>query len=249
MPTTQGPVPNQSQIFAALRSFLLDVCPTCEVIQGQANRVPEPVSSDFIIMTMGDRRRLATNIDTAVDAKFSGWISGATMTISATFHFLGSIAIGDQVYGVGTAVGTKVVALGTGTGGVGTYTVSPSQNVGSSSSPIILSTGTKSVLQKVELPVQLDVHGPSSHDNAQIISTLFRDEYATAFFSDLSPAVDVAPLHADDPKQIPFVNDQDQYEDRYVVMARLQANQVVTVPQEFADSVVVELIEADLYPS
>jgi hypothetical protein len=49
---------------------------------------------------------------------------------------------------------------------------------------------------------------------------------------------DVAPLHADDPKQIPFINAEQQYEYRWVIEAHMQANQIVLgIPQQFFDVV------------
>jgi hypothetical protein len=57
----------------------------------------------------------------------TGAISGTTLTISAISA--GILEIGDVIEGTGVAVGTKITALGTGTGGVGTYTVNISQLV------------------------------------------------------------------------------------------------------------------------
>lgn len=62
-------------------------------------------------------------------ASFTGAISGTTMTVSAMVS--GAIAVGNEVRGSGVTAGTLVSALGTGTGGTGTYTVTPSQSVGS----------------------------------------------------------------------------------------------------------------------
>jgi hypothetical protein len=56
-------------------------------------------------------------------------ISGTTLTVSAVTS--GTIAVGDLVYGAGIQPYTRVTALGTGTGGIGTYTVSVSQTVAS----------------------------------------------------------------------------------------------------------------------
>lgn len=60
---------------------------------------------------------------------FTGSISGTTLTVTAISN--GSIQIGEVISGSGVTSGTKVTALGTGTGGTGTYTVSPSQTVSS----------------------------------------------------------------------------------------------------------------------
>lgn len=75
----------------------------------------------------------ATLIQTALadqDASFTGAIAGATLTASSV---TGIIAIGQEVTGPGVTVGTVITALGSGTGGAGTYTVSPSQTVASAS--------------------------------------------------------------------------------------------------------------------
>lgn len=57
-------------------------------------------------------------------------ISGTTMTVSAVTS--GSLAVGQMITGAGVTPGTYVTALGTGSGGTGTYTVSVSQTVASS---------------------------------------------------------------------------------------------------------------------
>jgi hypothetical protein len=56
-------------------------------------------------------------------------ISGTTMTISAVTS--GAVSVNDVVTGSGVVAGTTITALGTGTGGVGTYTVSISQTTAS----------------------------------------------------------------------------------------------------------------------
>lgn len=65
-------------------------------------------------------------------ALFTGSIAATTLTVTAMTS--GTIAVGDKVYAVagnGVAVKTVINAFGTGTGGVGTYTVSVSQTVAS----------------------------------------------------------------------------------------------------------------------
>lgn len=105
----------------------------------------------------------------------------------------------------------------------------------------------KTAEQRMDAVYQIDVHGPNSTDNAQIITTLFRDPFATDYFDANYPAL--SPLYADDAKQLPFINDSNQYEDRWVIEAHLQANIVVTVPQQTADTVTVEVISVDAtYP-
>jgi hypothetical protein len=61
-------------------------------------------------------------------AEYTADISTTTMTVSAISS--GSIQVG-QFISSGAAAGTYITAFGTGTGGVGTYTVSISQTVSS----------------------------------------------------------------------------------------------------------------------
>jgi len=62
-------------------------------------------------------------------ATFTATISTTTMTVSAVSA--GTIAVGQTISGTGVTAGTTITALGTGTGGAGTYTISPSQTVAS----------------------------------------------------------------------------------------------------------------------
>ncbi len=63
------------------------------------------------------------------DAVVTGAIAGTTLTVSAVAD--GALAIGQVISGTGITAGTRITALGTGTGGVGTYTVSVSQTAAS----------------------------------------------------------------------------------------------------------------------
>jgi hypothetical protein len=70
------------------------------------------------------------------DAQFTGSISGTTLTVASVAY--GSVVVGQTISGTGVTGGTKITAYGTGTGGAGTYTVSASQTV---SSTTITATG------------------------------------------------------------------------------------------------------------
>jgi hypothetical protein len=67
---------------------------------------------------------------TAVGCVFTGTISGTTLTVSAVSS--GTLYLGQTVQGAGVTLGSVITALGTGTGGTGTYTLSTSSTVGSS---------------------------------------------------------------------------------------------------------------------
>lgn len=61
--------------------------------------------------------------------QFTGTISTTTLTVTAVAK--GQLAVGQIISGAGVTPGTRITALGTGTGYTGTYTISVSQTVGS----------------------------------------------------------------------------------------------------------------------
>ncbi len=108
----------------------------------------------------------------------------------------------------------------------------------------------QSFMQQTDITFQLDVHSANtldSADMAQTISTMLRDSYATTYFASQNPSI--APLYADDPRQVPFINAENQYETRWIVEARIQANQTVSgVPADFAESAIINLVDASILP-
>jgi hypothetical protein len=246
-------------VLTALRSFLLGFLPAgVEVIRAEINRVSEPRGVDFVVMTPILRGRLSTNVVTVSDVVFTGSIAGNIMTVTAVAS--GVLAVGQSVIAPGVALGTVILSVGDAGVGTQTFTVSISQTVASQA----LYAGTRSAKQATQVTVQLDVHGPNSADNAQMISTLFRDEYATTQFklgipiqaasgsaiqtgwgALMTEPVDVQPLYASDPRQTPFINAENQYEYRWTIDAVMQANPIVTTPQQFMDQITVTPISVD----
>jgi len=223
----------------ALRSFLTGILPaSVQVIKAQANQVAEPLG-DFVAMTPIRRERISTNIDTWEDIVLVGSIANVTLTVTDITG--GDLVIGNPLIGANLAFGTIITAFDTGTGGAGTYTVAPG---GQSVTDQAFYAGMKHLLAPTEIVIQLDVHGPASAENAQIITTLFRDEYATQVFADLQDVA--APLYTSDPRQMPFINAEQQYEWRWTIDASLEARITTSVLQEFADQLVVSLTAVDL---
>lgn len=89
-----------------------------------------------------------------VAAVFVGAISGTTLTVTGVNS--GALAVGDVLAGVGVISGTYVSAFGSGTGGVGTYTVSASQTV---SSTTITATQPAAVFTATATGTTLNVTG------------------------------------------------------------------------------------------
>ena len=73
--------------------------------------------------------RYTWRISSPSSAVFTGSISGTTLTVTAITN--GTIAINQSLFGVGITQETIITALGTGTGGIGTYTINQSQTVAS----------------------------------------------------------------------------------------------------------------------
>jgi len=252
-----GPSITEKQLFTTLRGFLADILPPAtQIVRAQVNRTAMPVG-DFVLMTALRRERLSTNIDLTIDTSLTAQIDGSMLTVHAISN--GSLAVGSLLFGSppptdwdggttdwdgGAATwdyfsyvlpGTRVTAFLTGTGGAGTYTVDPPQAVGVG--PIYAGI-TRSVMP-TEVTFQLDVFGEACAENAQIVSTVVRDEYATRWFGETG--LDIQPLHADDGRQMPFIDAETQYENRWIVEVCLQANMEVDTPMQFADEVAVTI--------
>ena len=212
----------QSQVMAALGGFLASVLPAnVLVILGQTNRVPQPAGTDFVEMTPLTQERLAGNVDNLVNPSFfTGSITGTTLTI--TNVVTGSLAVGTYITGPNVLAGTQITALGSGTGGVGTYTVNSTQTA--PSGPIQAATLTYQ--QYTQVVWQIDVHGPNSGDNAQIITTLRRDQYACSIFE--AAGLDMDPLFASEPRQTPFIDGEQQYENRWSIDLTMEVNPIVS---------------------
>lgn len=154
----------ENDVFIALRTYLLSILDPAvwEVMQGQENRVAEPIGVNFIVMTPMSRPRLSTNIDT--------WDR-----------------TGDD----------------------------PS---------------AKMIETDLQFDMQLDIHGPGGSDAATVIAATIFDEYARYELKETL----IAPLYATDGNQIPFVNGEGQYENRWVMTVALQIRPAVSTPMEFA---------------
>lgn len=107
-----------------------------------------------------------------------------------------------------------------------------------------IGVGTRSFENHYSYRVQLDFYGPDAGDWATQIHTLLTTEYGV---DALKP--EVSPLQCDDPLQLPLINGEQQFEQRWSFAAHLQYNPIVSVPQEFAESLEITLVEVDsTYP-
>jgi len=121
---------------------------------------------------------------------------------------------------------------------LGTNTVSWDQTMGGNPS-------VATDAEAVSIAMQLDFHGANSTDNAQVFAALFRSAYACDYMA----ATGVSPDYCTDGHQMPFINGEDQWEDRWVLNAVMDCVIAVQAPQQFANTLVVDLINVDAnYP-
>jgi len=112
--------------------------------------------------------------------------------------------------------------------------------------------GLQSIKRRMEWKVQLDVYGGkasdgvtvlSAFDQAQILYTLVRTQYTFEVFA--ATGVEMQPLYADEPRNMTIVDGEAQYEDRWTFDLHVQFNPVVTMSQDFAAALALELVEVD----
>jgi hypothetical protein len=87
------------------------------------------VDNGVNVYIVDDSYRYTWFISAPSSAIFTGSISSTTLTVTSVQS--GTIAVGQAIFGQGIAQNSVITALGTGSGGVGTYTVSDSQTVAS----------------------------------------------------------------------------------------------------------------------
>lgn len=108
------------------------------------------------------------------------------------------------------------------------------------------STGAPSSMaieQHIEYRIQVDFYGNEASVWATMLQALFRDSYGADFFATISPKIQ--PLYADDPVQIPLITGENQYLQRWRVLAVMQYNPTMNVTQDFADALTVGLVSVD----
>jgi hypothetical protein len=143
--TVKAVLPNQQEV-RGLRtvsggSILIAVCGPY-VYALTANLVPSVIgqlnsSSGVVRITdngvnvyiVDGAYRYTWYISTPATAVFTGSTSATTLTVTSVSS--GTLAVGQSLYGVGILPETVITALGSGTGGTGTYTINRSQTVAS----------------------------------------------------------------------------------------------------------------------
>lgn len=79
--------------------------------------------------------------------------------------------------------------------------------------------------------MQLDFYGDMAFDRVTKCATMWRSQYTT------NKLQAIQPLYANNPRNMPFVNEQDQYEKRFLLEIALQYNPYYTYAEQ-SDTVV-----------
>lgn len=99
----------------------------------------------------------------------------------------------------------------------------------------------KRILRPSQITIQVDCYGANAGDRAATITTLLRDVTGC----DAMAGAGVQPLYAGDSRQMPMVDGESQYVERWTFDCVLQANPVLTVTQQSATALSVGLKNVD----
>ena len=102
--------------------------------------------------------------------------------------------------------------------------------------------GTATVEGPTRIDIQIDFYGAQAGEFCKTVKTAFRSHWGFAHF----PA-NIKPLYTSDGIQSPLTTGEQQYESRWTLTASLQYNPIVTVPQDFADTLTpAKVLPADV---
>lgn len=123
-----------------------------------------------------------------------------------------------------------------------------STNMRQFTSPVNPATvGVQQNQKSIDYTIQLDVYGAGSSDIATILDVAYAAETTWAFFNNLVPGL--APLYMEDPKQSPIVTGEQQYDQRWTLVAHVQFLPSITDAQESATVVEAGVINVEAtYP-
>lgn len=85
------------------------------------------------------------------------------------------------------------------------------------------------VQNSVEVRVQLDFYGAMAESRSRIVANLWKNYYGTDNMEICKP------LYVQSRQRHPYINDSNQYEDRFILDLGLQYNPTVTHAQDFAE--------------
>ena len=94
------------------------------------------------------------------------------------------------------------------------------------------------ILGPARIDFQADIYGSAAGDQCKSIKGVFRTPYATSQF----PA-NIQPLYCSDGIQSPLVTGEEQYDSRWIITMSFEYLPVVTVPQQSAIQLAMNITE------
>lgn len=91
------------------------------------------------------------------------------------------------------------------------------------------------VQNSVEVRVQIDFYGAMAESRSRIVANLWKNHYGTDNMTICKP------LYVQSRQRHPYINDSNQYEDRFILDLALQFNPTVTHAQDFAEDASVNI--------
>lgn len=85
------------------------------------------------------------------------------------------------------------------------------------------------VQNSVEVRLQLDFYGELAESRSRIVANLWKNYYGTDNMTICKP------LYVQSRQRLPYINDSNQYEDRFILDLALQYNPQITHAQDFAE--------------
>lgn len=96
--------------------------------------------------------------------------------------------------------------------------------------PKEIECGAAHVQNSVDTRLQLSFYGPKAQERSRVVYTLWKNQYGT------ENMIVCQPLYVNSYDRRPYINDANQYEDRWLLDVALQYNPQVTYAQDFAES-------------
>jgi len=140
-----------------------------------------------IVQMNGGAITSGTAVSTATTS-FTGATSGASTTLTASV-VTGTIAVGQTISGTNITAGTIITALGTGTGGAGTYTISPASAGTVSGTITVVGVGFLNIPSWVKR-ITLLCQGISTSGTSRIQVQIGSGSFATSGYDSFISTID-----------------------------------------------------------
>lgn len=99
--------------------------------------------------------------------------------------------------------------------------------------------GTETITGPTQINVQIDFYGNNAGDMNKAVASAFRTLWASSQFPDR-----IKPLYTDGGHQAAFIDGEDQYESRWILLASMQYNPSVAVPMQFPNALTMGTFKA-----